>query len=184
VLTRSDYEAAQRRAAVMLRNTGISLREVELDRIAVADFGLGELSTSGGQILTLLDTEETAVKLIVLFPDQTLPEHRHPPLGDYPGKAETLRCEWGEVYLYTPGTPTPEPKAEIPPHRRETYTVWNEQVLNPGGQVTLPPNQLHWFQGGTYGAVVWSFSSRAVDTQDIFTDSDIQRETVIVDEAS
>jgi D-lyxose ketol-isomerase len=168
----------------MLQNTGVRLREAELGGIAVADFGLGELSTSGGQILTLLDTEEIAVKLIVLFSGQTLPEHRHPPLGDYPGKAETLRCEWGEAYLYTSGAPTSEPKAEVPSHRRETYTVWHEQVLNPGDQVTLPPNQLHWFQGGVCGAVVWSFSSRAVDTQDIFTDPDIRRETVVVDEVA
>ena len=184
MITRSEYGDAQRRAAVILRKTGIRLREDELARIAVADFGLGAVSTSGAQILTLLDTEEIAVKLIVLFSGQTLPEHRHPPLGDYPGKAETLRCEWGEVYLYTPGPPTSDPKAEVPSNRRDTYTVWNEHELTPGEQITLPPNQLHWFQGGPQGTVVWSFSSRAVDAQDIFTDPDIQRETVIVDSAS
>ncbi len=183
MITRSEYEAAQRRAAVILRRTGVSLCEDELAQISVADFGLDELSTSGAQILTLLDTDEIAVKLIVLFPGQTLPEHRHPPLGDYPGKAETLRCEWGAAYLYTSGDPSPEPKAEVPCHRRETYTVWAERVLNSGEQVTLPPNQLHWFQGGPEGAVVWSFSSRAVDTEDIFTDPDIERETVVADGA-
>ncbi len=184
MITQSEYEAAQRRAAAILRKTGVRLREDELARIAVADFGLGELLTCGAQILTLLDTEEIAVKLIVLFPAQTLPEHRHPPLGNYPGKAETLRCEWGEAYLYTPGVPAPEFRAEVPAHRRETYTVWNEHVLTPGEQVTLPPNQLHWFQGGPRGAVVWSFSSRAVDTQDVFTDPEIQRETVVGRDAS
>jgi hypothetical protein len=30
--------------------------------------------------------------------------------------------------------------------------------------------------------VVWSFSSRAVDTEDIFTDPDIERETIIIDD--
>ena len=183
MITRSEYEAAQRRATDILRRTGISLHEDEFARISVADFGLGELSTSGAQILTLLDTDEVAVKLIVLFPGQTLPEHRHPPLGDYPGKAETLRCEWGKAYLYVPGAPTPEPRAEVPPHRRDTYTVWNAEVLNPGAQVTLPPNQRHWFQGGPRGAVVWSFSSRAADTEDIFTDPDVERETVVADDA-
>ena len=102
------------------------------------------------------------MKLIAMFPGQVLPEHRHPPLGDYPGKAETLRCEWGVLYLYTEG----DPLARSPPdtHRKTVctlYTVWHEVVLNPGEQITLTPNTLHWFQGGPDGAVVWSFSSRA-----------------------
>jgi len=41
----------------------------------------------------------------VLFPRQTCPEHRHPPVGNEPGKEETFRCRWGVVYLYVAGTP-------------------------------------------------------------------------------
>ncbi|MGC9349854.1 MAG: D-lyxose/D-mannose family sugar isomerase [Anaerolineae bacterium] len=181
MITRTEYEEAQRRAASLLRNSGVALRESELQDIAVADFGLGALDQSGAQILTLLDTPEIAVKLIALFASQTLPEHRHPALGDYPGKSETLRCEWGEVYLLTEGDPTPEPKAHPPSDRRDTYTVWHEVVLRPGDQVTLPPNVWHWFQAGPTGGVVWSFSSRATDVQDIFTDPEIERETIVVD---
>jgi D-lyxose ketol-isomerase len=181
VITRTEYEAAQRRAASLLKRTGVVLRETELEEIAVADFGLGELEQSGAQILTLLDTPEIAVKLIALWAHQTLPEHRHPALGDYPGKAETLRCEWGEIYLLTAGDPTPDPKGHPPAHRRETYTVWHEAVMRPGDQVTLPPNVLHWFQAGPAGGVVWSFSSQATDAQDVFSDPEIERETVVVD---
>jgi D-lyxose ketol-isomerase len=181
LITRADYEAAQARAAALLLRTGLALRSGELAGIAVADFGLGELAQTGAQILTLLDTEEIAVKLIALFPGQTLPEHRHPPLGDYPGKSETLRCEWGEIRLYTEGIPVTEPRAQPPAHRRTTYTVWEEHILQPGEQVTLPPNTLHWFQPGSEGGVAWSFSSRAVDVQDVFTDGEIRRETVVVD---
>ncbi|MBN1248330.1 MAG: D-lyxose/D-mannose family sugar isomerase [Anaerolineae bacterium] len=182
MITRSAYRQAQQRAAQLLRQIGIALRDAELEAIAVADFGLGELDESGAQILTLLDTAEIAAKLIVLFPDQTLPEHRHPRLGDYPGKAETLRCEWGVVYVYTPGPATPNPLGHPPNHRRGTYTVWHETVLHPGQQITLAPNTLHWFQAGSQGCVVWSFSSRAVDVQDVFTDPDIVRVTVIEEE--
>ena len=184
MITRAEYEAAQARAAALLRRTGVALRPDELDRIAVADFGLGELQQTGAQILTLLDTDEIAVKLIALFPGQTLPEHRHPRLGDYPGKAETLRCEWGEVRLYTEGAPEADPAGRPPASRRETYTVWREVILQHGEQITLPPDTLHWFQPGPEGAVVWSFSSRAVDVQDMFTDGEIRRETVVVDNAS
>ncbi len=182
MITRAGYEAAQRRAAGLLRRTGVALRDEELASIAVADFGLGELALTGAQILTLLDTPEIAAKLIVLFPDQTLPEHRHPRLGDYPGKAETLRCESGLVYVYTPGDPTPAPAGHPPVRRKRTYTAWHEAILSPGEQLTLAPDTLHWFQAGPDGAVVWSFSSRAVDVQDVFTDPDIQRVTLVQEE--
>jgi D-lyxose ketol-isomerase len=131
----------------------------------------------------LVSTAEIGVKVLILFPNQAFAQHRHPPLGDYPGKEETFRCEWGELYLYSSGDPTPNPKARPPAHRRQTYTVWHETVLQPCDQVTSPPNTFHWFQAGPEGAVVWSFSSRATDVQDVFTDPDVRRVTEIVDEA-
>jgi len=180
MITKKDYKAAQKRAANLLKKTSLAFTDAELAQIKVADFGLSELEQSGGQILTLVDSE-IAVKLIAMFPGQTLPEHRHPPLGDYPGKAETIRCEWGVLYLYAEGAPTSNPQGMPPAHRRETYTVWHEHILHPGDQITLPPNTWHWFQGGPEGTVVWSFSSRATDVQDEFTDPEIQRVTVVID---
>ena len=143
--------------------------------------GLSELEQSGVQILPVVDTDKIAAKVLVSFANQALPEHRHPPLGDYPGKEETIRCQWGELYLYGPGEPTPDPQGRPPEHRRHTYTVWREHVLRPGDQVTFPPNTPHWFQGGPEGAVFWSFSTKAIDVEDIFTDPDVQRTTVVVD---
>ena len=172
MITREEYTAAQKRAAALLEKTGITLNPAELLTIAVADFGLSDLERSGGQILTLVDTVEIAVKLLAMFPGQVLPEHRHPPLGDYPGKAETLRCEWGILYLYTEGSVSPDPKGHPTAERINTYTVWHEILLRPGEQVMLPPNTLHWFQGGSEGAVVWSFSSRAIDIEDVFTNKE------------
>jgi D-lyxose ketol-isomerase len=181
MITRATYEHAQRRAADILAHVGVVVRPDEIDRMEVVDFGLSELEQSGVQIVTLVSTAEVAAKLLVLFPDQTEPEHRHPPLGDYPGKHETIRCEWGELYLYGPGEPTANPKGHPPEHRRDTYTVWHEHILRPGDQVTFSPDTPHWFQAGPGGAVVWSFSTKAVDVQDIFTDPEIRRETVIVE---
>lgn len=179
MITRAEFLAAQKQAATLLRHTGLTLTADELASIAVADFGLSHLASFGGQILTLVDTPEIAVKLIAMFPDQILPEHRHPPLGESPGKAETLRCEWGTLYLYTEGVASPAPYGHPPKDKLHTFTVWQERILNPGDQITLMPNTLHWFQGGDDGAVVWSFSSRAVDIADIFTDKEIKRETII-----
>ena len=187
MITRAEQRQAQQRAAELLQKTGLALRPDELAGIEVADFGLGELETSGplptsgAQILTLVNSEKIAVKLLALTPGQTLPEHAHPRLGSYEGKEETLRCAWGELYLYGPGEPTPNPKGHPPAGRVDTYTVWHEHVLHPGDQVTFEPNTPHWFQAGPEGAVVWSFSTKAVDVQDVFTDPQVARQTVIME---
>jgi D-lyxose ketol-isomerase len=181
MITRAEQEQARKRAKSLLEQAGIVARRDELDQIEVADFGLGELEQSGVQILTLVDTEKIAVKALVLFPHQTEPEHTHPRLGDYPGKEETIRCAWGELYLYGPGEPTPNPKGRPPEHRRQTYTVSHEYVLRPGEQVTFLPNVTHWFQGGPQGAVIWSFSTKVTDVADVFTDLAVQRKTVVGD---
>ena len=114
-----------------------------------------------------------------MWPSQTCPEHRHPPVGDNPGKEETFRCRWGRMYLYVPGAAAAAPKAVLPAGRDQTYTVWNEIELNPGEQYTLVPNTLHWFQAGPEGAVVSEFSTRSSDEHDIFTDAEIARITQV-----
>lgn len=182
MIRRSELARAQKQAVEILANVGVVLRPDELEKIEAADFGLSELWISGVQILTLVDTEYIAVKLLVMFPGQTEPEHLHPPRGRDPGKEETIRCEWGEVYVYGPGEPSPTPACMPPEHRRHTYNVWKEYHLLPGQQVTFQPNTPHWFQAGDQGCVIWSFSTKAVDISDIFTDTDIDRATVIEDD--
>lgn len=171
----AEVERARQRAIELLRRTGIAFLPEEFGRIEVTDLGLGELESSGGQILTLVNTEKIAAKLLAMLPHQALPEHRHPPLGEYPGKEETIRCEWGELYLYGPGEPAANPLGCPPAHRRQSYTVWHEYILHPGEQVTFAPDTPHWFQAGPEGAVAWSFSTKAVDVKDIFTDPQIVR---------
>jgi D-lyxose ketol-isomerase len=111
----------------------------------------------------------------VLLPGQTCPQHRHPPVGNEPGKEETFRCRSGEVYLYVEGPPSESRHANPPTHRAKTYTVFHEIVLRPGEQYTIPPDTWHWFQGGPSGAVVSEFSTRSTDEYDIFVDPQIRR---------
>ena len=184
MITRAQVECARRRATELLGKARVVARADEIEQIEVVDLGLGELEQTGLQILTMVNTDAIGVKVLLLSPHQACPQHRHPPLGDYPGKEETFRCQWGELYLYTPGEPTPAPKARPPEHRRHTYTVWHETILRPGGQVTSPPNSFHWFQAGPEGAVVWSFSSRPTDVADVFTDPDVRRRTIIVEDGA
>ncbi|RMF01787.1 MAG: D-lyxose/D-mannose family sugar isomerase [Chloroflexi bacterium] len=182
MITRAEFESAKKRAADMLANAGVVVNRHEIEQMEVADFGLSELEQSGAQIITLVDTGRIAVKLLVMLPGQTEPEHSHPKIDEYAGKEETVRCEWGELYLYGPGQPTPNPVGRPPEHRRHTYTVWHEHILHPGNQVTFEPDTPHWFQGGPEGCVFWSFSTKVTDRADRFTDPDIRRETVVTDE--
>lgn len=181
MLTREELTAAQNRAAAALAEAGIVLTSAEIDGIEVADFGLSQLDEIGLEIVVYVNTDRVCAKELVLFPRQTCPEHRHPPVGNSPGKEETFRCRRGVVYLYTEGEPTPSPACRPPDHEGGAFTVWHETELHPGDQHTVPPDTLHWFQAGDEGAIVSEFSTRSTDEQDVFTDSRIGRATVIRD---
>jgi D-lyxose ketol-isomerase len=146
---------ARERAAVMLDAAGIVLTPSERADIEVADFGLGRLDEIGLQIVVYVNTERVCAKELVLFAGQTCPEHRHPPVGDDPGKEETFRCRQGVVHLHVEGE--------------------GEIVLQPGDQFTIPPDTLHWFRAGDEGAIVTEFSTRSRDELDVFTDPQIIR---------
>jgi D-lyxose ketol-isomerase len=180
VLTTSDVEAMRDAARDYLAMAGIVLTDEESLSIEVADFGLGEVRTTGLQLVTYVNTERVCAKELVLLPSQTCPEHRHPPVGGEPGKEETFRCRWGTVFLYVPGDATANPRCRPPAGREHTYTVWNEIQLSPGEQYTIMPDTLHWFQSGSLGAVVSEFSTRSRDELDVFTDPEIERGTRVV----
>jgi D-lyxose ketol-isomerase len=150
----TDAEARER-AATMLAEAGIVLTPAEREAIEVADFGLARLDEIGLEVVTYVNTERVCAKELVLFPGQTCPEHRHPPVEGSPGKEETFRCRRGTVHLHVDGH--------------------DELVLQPGDQFTIPPDTLHWFRAGEEGAIVSEFSTQSRDELDVFTDPRIVR---------
>ena len=176
MLTRADVESMRDATRDYFALAGIVLTDEESMTIEVADFGLGDVRTTGLQLVTYVNTERVCAKELVLLPGQTCPEHRHPTIGGVPGKEETFRCRWGTVYLYVPGDPPADaPRCRPPAGRAHTYTVFHEIELHPGDQYTLAPDTLHWFQSGSLGAVVSEFSTRSTDELDVFTDPEIER---------
>lgn len=172
----SQAKRARAKALGILRKARIAVTPDEAGSIEVADFGLGDVTRMGLELITYQNNERYCAKELVLFPRQTCPEHRHPPMGERnPGKQETFRCRWGEVYLYTVGEPAAKPRAKLPAKYRDRFTVWHEIRLRPGEQYTIPPDTLHWFQGGPRGAVVSEFSSTSNDGTDEWTDPNIKR---------
>ncbi|WP_026688381.1 D-lyxose/D-mannose family sugar isomerase [Alteribacter aurantiacus] len=165
----------QEKAYGLLKQAGIVLTEDEKKSIEIAEFGFNEFDKQGLSLITYINNEKYCAKELVLFPKQTCPEHRHPPLGSSPGKMETFRCRWGEVWLYVEGEPDDNIECVVPAGSEDYYTVFHEIKLSPGEQYTIPPNTLHWFQGGEKGAIVSEFSSTSKDEHDIFTDTRIKR---------
>ena len=178
-MTKEQYEQTRKKTLDYFKKAEIVLTSNEEQNIEVVDFGLNELESTGLEIITYVNTDRVCAKELVLFPGQTCPEHRHPPVQGEPGKEETFRCRWGEVYLNVPGEKTLNPKAKPPKGREKWYSVWHEVVLNPGEQYTLKPNTLHWFQAGKDGAIVSEFSTKSRDESDMFTDPEIARMPVV-----
>jgi D-lyxose ketol-isomerase len=170
-----QMQAARRKAAGMLVQVGIALTEQEQRDIEVAGFGLDDLERTGLEIVVYVNTDRYCAKELILFPRQTCPQHRHPPVGSDPGKEETFRCRWGLVWLYVEGEPSATIQARFPSGDEAYYTVFHEIALRPGEQYTIPPNTLHWFQAGEEGAIVSEFSSTSRDEADVFTDPRIVR---------
>lgn len=146
---------ARDRAAAALDAAGIVLTAEERAAIEVTDFGLGRLAEVGLQLVVYVNTERVCAKELVLLPGQACPEHRHPPVGDDPGKEETFRCRTGTVHLRVGDRP--------------------ELTLSPGAQFTVPADTLHSFRAGPEGAIVSEFSTRSRDALDVFTDPRIVR---------
>jgi len=157
------------------KKANIAISDDEKNNIEIADFGLNEIERTGLEILVYVNTDRVCAKELVMLPNQTCPEHRHPAIGGEPGKEETFRCRYGRVYLYVEGEETKNRKTNPPDAPDGSYTVFHEIVLNPGEQYTLYPNTKHWFKSGENGAVVSEFSTKSRDEYDIFTDKRIIR---------
>lgn len=180
MILKREYKEYRDRAMKYLDKAKIALSKKEKNSMEIADFGLHRLDEIGLEIVVYENNDRYCAKELVLLPYQICPEHRHPRIDEKnPGKQETFRCRYGEVYVYVEGAPVRRPKAKVPADKKDTFTVWKQIVLKPGDQFTIPPNTLHWFQGGQKGAVVSEFSSTSMDESDFFTDPEIQRITQI-----
>ena len=180
MITKAEHKNAQEKAALLIQNAGIRIKEEEIAEISVADFGLSNLEVEGAQILTFFSTDRVSAKVIALFPKQTLPEHWHPPVASDPGKQEIIRIIDGTAYFCIPGEDTLE-SAAIPAGKEDVYTCRHEVIMKEGDQLVLEPGTKHWLQAGEEGAVIYSFSTCARDALDRFTDPKVVRETAMAD---
>ena len=179
MISRQDHLMARSEAMKLIARSGLVVTEAEQEAMDTADFGLGRLRIEGAQIISWFDTPRVSARVIALFAGQTEPEHWHVSTTQGPGKEETLRVLFGELFLYLPGEGAVS-HGIIPKGKEEYYTARSERVLAPAQNYTVAPGTKHWFQAGSAGAVILTLSTRAVDDEDLFTDPQIVRRTVIV----
>lgn len=174
-MTFEEYSRVKKRVLDMLEKANIILTNEEKENMEIADFGLGKIENTGLQLITYVNTQKVCAKEIVLLPNQTCPEHKHPKRKFDDGKEETFRCRFGTVYLYVEGEETKNRAVQPPEGDEQYYTVFKEIVLHPGEQYTIFPNTFHWFKAGKEGAIVTEFSTRSTDEEDVFTDPRVKR---------
>lgn len=164
---------------LLILQSGIYLSEQEIEDLEVTDFGLGDFNHIGLTVHTYLNTDRCCAKELMILPNQTCPEHRHPNNDIGLGKEETFRCRFGKVSIFIEGEVTANPQATPPKNGKEYYSVFHEVVLQQGEQLTLMPDTRHWFQAHDNGAVVSEFSTHSNDATDIFSDIRINRFSLV-----
>lgn len=162
----------------------VSMKFVEADivitaeekaSIEIVDFGLNNFEKIGLSILIYVNTKRVCAKEMYLLPNQVCPEHRHPNINGKSGKEETFRCRRGKVYLYVPSKKSSQESVTVETQVESVFTVFKEIILDEGEQYTIYPDSLHWFKGGSEGAIVSEFSTYSTDAHDIFSDPKIIR---------
>jgi D-lyxose ketol-isomerase len=179
MIKRSEEQQFKAIAQRYLLDSHFPLSKEDLESIAVADFGMSNVLFEGAQILTLYATERTSCKLIVLLPNQILPEHWHPPVEDDPGKEEILRGYYGNVLYFEEGDNNID-NSQVPNSKKKYYTARSRIDLLPGKQVIIPSGKKHWMKGGREGGIVISFSTCVRDALDQFNDPNIERITKFI----
>lgn len=155
----------------LINKSGLILSEAEWSQLTINDFGLGDFYKEGFTFIDILRSPQVRVCLLVLLPNQTLPQHVHTEYeGEAEGKEETLRVLFGHTNVYIEGAC--ESEVQAPEGKEDFYTAMKEIPLDAGGQFSIPPTVKHWFKAGPEGSVNMTFQKRVDETKNIFDDPD------------
>ena len=154
----------------LIQKSGLALSVDEWSQLAVNDMGLGDITSEGFAFVDILRSAKLRITALVLLPNQTLPQHVHPPYGGEPGKEETLRVLYGHTKVFVEGEASAN--VRVPQGKDQYYTAKREIALDAGGQYTIAPGIKHWLQAGAQGSVNMTFQNRVDETKNIFDDPD------------
>lgn len=154
----------------LLVKSGFPISKNELEMLEVNDLGLGDIRKEGFAFIDILRTNRLRITILMLLPNQSLPQHVHPPYEEEIGKEETIRVIFGQTKVYSAKDNQEHDPILIPTGKEKYYTARHETKLEQGQQFTVTPNTNHWFQGGNEGAVNICFQNRVDETRNIFFD--------------
>ena len=161
-------DAARQQAKDLINKSGLVLSTDEWSQLAINDMGLGDIACEGFAFVDIVRSTKLRITVLVLLPNQTLPQHVHPPYDGEPGKEETLRVLYGHTKVFVEGEASTE--VQIPEGKDQYYSARREIALNAGSQYTVTPGIKHWFQAGPEGSVNMTFQDRVDETKNIFDD--------------
>jgi D-lyxose ketol-isomerase len=153
----------------LIRRSGFPVTAGEREALEVNDFGLKNMPHEGFAFIDLLRSPRLRITLLVLLPNQSLPQHVHPPYEEEQGKEETIRVLFGQTKVYVKGGAT-NPAMVIPAGKVSYYTARQEISMIAGEQYTVAPGIEHWFQGGPEGSVNICFQNRVDENRNLFWD--------------
>jgi D-lyxose ketol-isomerase len=168
-MTTPTDQTVLQKAIELIEKSSFQITDEERQKLAVNDFGLGRLEVEGFAFIDILRTPRVRITLLILLPNQSLPQHMHPPYEQETGKEETLRVLYGQTKVYVKGQQN-NPDMVIPEGKDAYYTARHEIALSPGQSHTIDPNIEHWFQAGPEGSVNLAFQNRVDETKNLFYD--------------
>ena len=86
MLTKELYNQYKNEALKYLEKAHIAVTDEEIEKLEVAEYELGCLDKIGLELVVYVNTEKCCAKELVLLPNQTCPEHRHPSVDGKDGK--------------------------------------------------------------------------------------------------
>lgn len=159
----------QQQIRELIQKSGFILLPQDWEKLILHDFGLGNFAEEGAAVIDLLRTERLRITLLILLPNQSLPQHKHPAYEKEKGKEETIRVLYGRTNVYVEGVKN-NLSLHIPQNKNDYYTAQHEINLGPGQQYTIGSGVNHWFQAGMEGSVNLEFQNRVDETKNIFAD--------------
>ena len=169
-MTPRQLTEARQQARDLIEKSGLILSSHEWSELAVNDMGLNDFASEGFVFVDILRSERLRVTVLVMLPNQTLPQHLHPSYDGERGKEETLRVLYGHTRVFVEGQDSAN--VNVPDGKEQYYTARRQIALDAGEQYSIAPGIKHWFQAGPEGSVNLTFQNRVDESKNIFDDPD------------
>lgn len=164
----------------LIDRAGFAVTRQEMSALRLVDTSYDDFRAIGLSLVDLCMHERYGSRLVIVLPNQIIPEHWHPSADGYIGKQETFRLLSGEVEAYLEGD-EPADTRDLFPDAADRVDTWRagfsagrRLLLRPGDQCTTRLHEKHWFRAGPSGGLALETSSTVRDILDRASDPNLQ----------